>query len=75
MRLEDMAMKARVVRPAGKHRVERIETSEIILSQIADLDLFLARDIRKLLESGPSILPPTIIAPAYIPTRTSLTTS
>ncbi len=68
-------MKARIVRTAGKHRVERIETSETILSQIADLDLFMARDIRKILESGPSIPPPAIIAPAYIPTRTSLTTS
>ncbi len=68
-------MRTRLVKTAGKAPVKPIERSEAILSQIADVDLFLAREIRKVLEVAPTIPPPTPMVPAYIPTRTSLTTS
>lgn len=49
------------------------ESSEAILSGIADQDLFLAREIRKLLETGPVVPPATPTIQAYEPTRTSVT--
>ena len=53
----------------------QIETSQAILAQIADVDLFLARDIRRILESGPVCPQPTPTVQAYQPVRTSVTSA
>jgi len=49
------------------------DSSDIILSEIADMDLFLAHRIRKLLSSGPTLPAPEPTIQAYHPTRTSVT--
>jgi hypothetical protein len=66
-------MKARALKRPVTKPSPRLETSEAILSGIADLDLFLARDIRRLLESGPAFPPANPTIQAYQPTRTSVT--
>ncbi len=69
-------MRRRVVaKTAVKVLAPPLERSEAILSGIADLDLFLAHDIRILLESGPAFPPPSPTVQAYQPTRTSVTSS
>lgn len=75
-KIGDVLMRTRVVvKRAVKVPAPPVERSEAILSGIADLDLFLAHDIRKLLESGPALPPPSPTVQAYQPTRTSVTSS
>lgn len=66
-------MKAFALKTPATKPTPRLETSEAILSGIADVDLFLARDIRKLLESGPAFPQANLTIQAYQPTRTSVT--
>lgn len=68
-------MKARALKRSAAKLSPGVETSEAILSGIADVDLFLARDIRKLLESGPAVPQANPTIQAYQPTRTSVTSA
>ncbi len=68
-------MKKNLARKVAVAPSSQVGTADAILRGIADLDLFMAHDIRKLLESGPAIPPPNPSVQAYQPTRTSVTSS
>ena len=70
-------MKARSRRTQKKKeevpRARGADSSETILSAIAEMDLFLTHKIRKLLSSRPTLPAPEPTIQAYHPTRTSVT--